>query len=50
MLADRAASPPAWTPGYRACEVERPMQDLGAKKDFHMKFCFSAPHLQQKRS
>jgi len=42
MLTDRAASPPAWTPvgrvqvrRPRACEVERPLHDRGAKKDFY---------------
>jgi hypothetical protein len=45
MLTDRAASPPAWVRAsrvqvrrHRACEVERPLQDRGAKKEYRIRF------------
>jgi hypothetical protein len=38
-------SPPAWTPGHRvqvrhhrACEVERPLHDRGAKREYRIGF------------
>jgi len=35
---------------HRACEIERPLHDRGAKKDFYNGFWLPFPPLQQKRS
>jgi len=50
MLTDRTASPPAWTPGHRfqvrrphACEVESPLDDRGAKREYRIGFQLPNP-------